>query len=432
MSQARRVLSASLAGSAIEWYEFFIYGTAASLVFGRLFFPDFDPLVGTLLSLSTFAAGFVARPLGSAVFGHFGDRVGRKSMLIITLSMMGIATFLTGLLPTYDQVGVWAPVLLVILRLIQGFSLGGEHGGSILMSVEHAGPNKRGLYGAIVNTGVGWGLLLATLVFLGLAQLDDEAFFSWGWRVPFLASIVLVAVAFIIRLKVEESPDFKRVQASGQVQKMPVVEVLKNHTPLVLLMCITYLSSGVSFYIATVFSLAYGTQQLNEDRGTILSLISISIVVVIIGMIIAGRLSDRFNRRVIFSVGILGMIIAPYAWFSAFNTGNFFVMLLGFLALLVPYAINFGVMPSYFVGVFPAHIRYTGLSLGYTLGAVIAGGLAPIIATSLLAQFGNWLPIAIYMSGVGVLSAIGTIFLKDRYATDFKPAAEAAPDLTRA
>ncbi|MFH5879392.1 MFS transporter [Arthrobacter sp. NA-172] len=190
MSQQRRVLAAGLIGSAIEWYEFFIYGTAASLVFGKLFFPAFDPVVGTLLALSTFAVGFVARPIGSVVFGHFGDRAGRKSMLVITLVMMGVATTLTGLLPSYNSIGIWAPILLVVLRMVQGFSLGGEYGGAVLMSVEHAGPRKRGLYGAVVNTGVGWGLLLATIVFLGLSQLSDEAFYAWGWRVPFLSSIV--------------------------------------------------------------------------------------------------------------------------------------------------------------------------------------------------------------------------------------------------
>jgi metabolite-proton symporter len=415
MSQPRRVLAAGLIGSAIEWYEFFIYGTAASLVFGKLFFPDFDPVVGTLLALSTFAVGFVARPIGSVVFGHFGDRLGRKSMLVITLVMMGVATTLTGLLPTYESIGIWAPILLVVLRIVQGFSLGGEYGGAVLMSVEHAGPRKRGLYGAVVNTGVGWGLLLATIVFLGLSQLSDEAFYSWGWRVPFLSSIVLVGIGLVIRLKLEESPDFEKARQTGEIQKLPIAEVLRKYPVYVVLMCLAYLSSGVTFYIATVFSLSYGTKTLGESRSTLLGLISISVCIVMAGMIYFGWLSDRVSRRAIFFVGLVGMTAAPWAWFALLGTGDWPLMLLGFALLLIPYAANYGIMPAYFVAVFPAHIRYTGLSLGYTLGAVLAGGTAPIIATFLFGEFGDWHAIALYMSATGVLSMIGAIFLRERY-----------------
>jgi len=414
-SHARRVLIASLIGSTVEWYEFFIYATAASLLFNDLFFPEFDPLVSSMLALSTFAIAFAARPIGGIVFGHFGDRVGRKSMLVITLTMMGAATFAIGLLPTYAQIGVGAPLLLVLLRLIQGFSLGGEYGGAVLMSVEHAGPGRRGLFGAGVNTGAGWGLLLANLVFLMVSQLPDEAFRSWGWRVPFLLSAVLVALGLFIRLKLAESPDFEAVKQSGAVRKAPVVEVLRRHPRLVALVCAAYLSSGVTFYVGTVFSLSYGTGHLGMDRSALLELVTMVNVLTIVGIPFFGWLSDRMNRKAIFLAGIVGMAALPYAWFALLGTGNTALMLLGFLILFVPYAANYGVMPTFFAHIFPAPVRYTGLSIGYTLGTVVGSGLAPIIATFLLGATGGWLAVALYMTGAGVISFVAALFLRERY-----------------
>ena len=414
-NRASRVLIASLIGSTVEWYEFFIYGTAASLLFNDLFFPEFDPLVSSLLALSTFAIAFAARPIGGVVFGHFGDRVGRKSMLVITLTMMGVATFAIGLLPTYAQIGAAAPVLLVLLRLIQGFSLGGEYGGAVLMSVEHAGAGKRGFFGAVVNTGAGWGLLLANLMFLVVSQLPEESFRSWGWRVPFLASAVLVALGLFIRLKLAESPDFEAVKQSGAVRKAPVIEVLRRHTLLVALVCLAYLSSGVTFYVGTVFSLAYGTGQLDVDRSTLLGLVTAVNVLTIVGIPFFGWLSDRMNRRVIFLAGIVGMATLPYAWFALLGTASTALMLLGFLILFIPYAANYGVMPTFFSHVFPAPVRYTGLSIGYTLGTVVGSGLAPIIATFLLGATGGWLAVALYMTGTGVISFVAALFLHERY-----------------
>jgi MFS family permease len=412
--QARTVLAAGLLGSSIEWYEFYIYGTAATLVFSKLFFPSFDPLVATMLSLSTFAVGFIARPVGSIIFGHFGDRIGRKSMLMITLILMGVATFCTGLLPTYDQVGIWAPIMLVALRVLQGFSLGGEYGGAILMTVEHAGPRRRGLFGAIVNTGVGWGLLMATLAYLALSQLPDEAFYTWGWRIPFLASIILVGVGLFIRLKIEESPEFEAVKKQGKVTERPVVEVLRRFPLRVVLMCMAYLSSGVTFYVATVFSLSYGTLVVGVSRTLMLTVVSISLCVSIPAMIFFGWFSDRYDKRKIFLYSTIAMMLVPYLWFSLVSTGNQLLMQLGFIALILCHAANYGTLPGFFSGVFPAYIRYSGLSLGYTLGAVLAGGFAPITATYLLDVTHSWVAIAIYMSAVGVLSIIGTLALKGR------------------
>lgn len=415
-SSGRRVVLASLAGTTIEWYEFFIYGTAAALVFPDLFFPEFDPVVGTLLSLSSFAMAFIARPIGGAIFGHFGDRLGRKSTLVITLTLMGCATLGIGLLPTYATIGVAAPILLVLLRVLQGLSLGGEYGGAVLMSVEHAGEGKRGLFGALVNTGAAWGLLLANVVFLALAQLPDATFNAWGWRIPFLLSVVLVVLGLVIRLKLTESPEFAEVKKSGEVSRTPLAEVLIRHWRPAVLMMLAYASAGVTFYIGTVYSLSYGQESLSLDRSTLLTLIIIINVVTIICIPFFGWLSDRVSRRVIFLAGIIGMIIAPYVWFLGLESRSFPVMLAGFLVLFIPYMANYGTMPTYFAHVFPADIRYTGLSIGYTFGTIISSAIAPIIATALLGATGSWVSIALYMSGVGVVSAVAAIFLRERHA----------------
>ncbi|MGP3991874.1 MFS transporter [Streptomyces sp. 3N207] len=429
MSHARKVLLSSLIGSTVEWYEFFIYGTAASLVFGDLFFPEFTPLVSTLLALSTFAIAFVARPIGGVVAGHFGDRIGRKSMLVFTLTLMGVATFAIGLLPTYDQIGVGATVLLVLVRLIQGFSLGGEYSGAVLMSVEHAQASRKGFFGAVVNTGAGWGLLLANLVFLIMSQLPDDDFRTWGWRVPFLLSAALVAIGLFIRLRVAESPDFQRVKSAGEVRKVPVADVLRHHPVLVALVCLAYLSAGVTFYIGTVFSLAYGKNEVGVSQSTMLWLVIATNVLTIAAIPYFGWLSDRIDRKRIFLAGIVGMAVLPYAWFALLGTGNFTLMLLGFVILFIPYAANFGVMPTLFAHVFPVGVRYTGMAIGYTLGTVLGSGLAPIIAAFLLDRTGSWPAIALYMSGVGVLSYVAALFLRERPAVPEPASSVALPEV---
>ncbi|MQA10709.1 MAG: MFS transporter [Pseudonocardiaceae bacterium] len=425
-AHARKVLISSLIGSTVEWYEFFIYGTAASLVFNELFFPDFDPLVGTLIALSTFAIAFVARPIGGVVFGHFGDRLGRKSMLVLTLTMMGTATFAIGLLPPYSAIGVAAPLLLVLARLIQGFSLGGEYSGAVLMSVEHADRRRRGFFGAVVNTGAGWGLLLANLVFLIVTQLPDEQFVAWGWRVPFLLSAVLVAIGLFIRVRLAESPDFEAVKKTGAVRKVPVAEVLRRHPKLVALMCLAYLSAGATFYVGTVFSLTYGESQIGASDSLMLGLVLGVNVLTIIAIPFFGWLSDRVSRKHIFLAGVLGMIVTPYLWFGLLETGNVALMMLGFLVMFVPYAANYGVMATFFAQVFPVGVSYTGMSIGYTLGTVLGSGLAPIIATYLLDATGSWLAIAAYMSLVGVLSFVAALFLRERQEVDQQATAPAA------
>lgn len=408
---ARRALISSLAGTTIEWYEFFIYGTAAALVFGNVFFPEFDPLVGTLLSLSTFAVAFVARPIGGALFGHFGDRIGRKSTLVVTLTMMGGGTFLIGLLPTYDTIGVWAPIALVVLRLMQGLSLGGEYSGAVLISVEHAARDRKGLFGAVVNTGSSWGLLVANVVFLVTSGLmPDSAFAAWGWRVPFLLSAVLVGLGLFIRLKVQESPEFDSLRRTGEVRRAPLPEVLRGHLRPVLLMALAYVSAGATFYIAAVFSLSYG-ELIGVGRNTMLTLVLLGTLLTVVGMPFFGWLSDRYDRKRIFIVGAAGMTVAPFAWFWSLGTGAPVVMFLGFLVLFLPFCANYGTMPTFFAQVFPTTIRYSGMAVGYTLGTVLGSATAPLIATYLLGRTGSWVSIALYMVVAGLVSLLAARFL---------------------
>jgi MFS family permease len=407
-SRPSRVVAASLTGTVIEWYEFFIYGTSSALVFSKLFFPNYDAFVGTLLSLSTFTIAFIARPVGAAVVGHYGDRIGRKTLLIVTLCMMGGATFAMGLLPTYATIGVAAPILLVFLRLIQGISLGGEYGGAVLMSVEHAEPKKRGLFGGIINTGASCGLILATAVFFVLSYLPNDAFMSWGWRIPFLLSAVLLILGLVIRLKVAESPEFENAKKAGKVQKMPLLTVLAEHKRLVLLMAVSYLPTGAIFYLSAVFSLSYGTETLGFSRTTMLGLVCLTNILGIAGIIYGGALSDRFSRQRVFMAGALGMAIVPWLWFVMMGTANLLVMFIAYLVLFAPFCLSYGSMPAYYAQVFPVHIRYSGMSIGYSIGTVLGAGLSPLIATALLGEDNNWPAVAVFLSVMSLASFVAT------------------------
>jgi metabolite-proton symporter len=420
-ASARRALLSSFAGTTMEWYDFFIYGTAAALVFGKVFFPDVDPITGTLLSLSTFSIAFVARPLGGVIFGHFGDRVGRKSILIITISLMGGATCLIGLVPSYETLGVAAPVLLVLLRLIQGLALGGEYSGAVLMSVEHAKKDQRGLYGAIVNSGAWWGLLLATLVFFAVAGLPDESFEAWGWRVPFLVGGVLLTVALYIRLSVQESPDFEEVKRRNAVNRVPVVDVFRNHRGKLALMVLSYLSAGATFYVVNVFSLTYSKVALELDRTETLQYILAATVVTMALVPFFGWLSDRISRKLIYVVSIPAMCGATYLWFALLDTGTPALMFLAYLLISLPICAYYGTMAAFFAGIFPAEVRFSGLAVGYTLGAVLGSAAAPLVATYLLGRTGDWMPIALYLTGLAVFSLAASLFLNERFADSASP-----------
>jgi MHS family shikimate/dehydroshikimate transporter-like MFS transporter len=350
----RAVMLASFVGTAIEWYDFFLYGTAAALVFGPLFFPNVDPLTGTLSSFATFAVGFVARPIGGMVFGHFGDRVGRRSMLIYSLMIMGVATFLIGLLPTYATIGVWAPILLVVLRCAQGIGVGGEWGGAVLMAVEHSPPERRGLSGSWPQMGVPAGLFLSTVVFgVVSTSLGEEQFLAWGWRVPFLLSIALIAVGLFIRLKILESPAFVRLQQSGLREARPLVAAVRDYRRNLLLAMGMRVAENGLFYIYTVFVLSYGPAALGVSRATMLWGVTLA--------------------------ALVGLVGIPF----------FGVWLAIVLAVAVGHSPMYGPQAAYFSELFGARVRYSGASLSYQLASVAAGGLAPFIATALLARWGT-------------------------------------------
>ncbi|HEY8342805.1 MAG TPA: MFS transporter [Calditerricola sp.] len=406
--QAFKAAFSSFIGTAVEWYDFFLYGTAAALVFPQLFFPHSDPLVGTLQSFATFAIGFVARPLGGILFGHYGDKLGRKSMLVLTLLIMGISTFLIGLMPTYESIGIWAPVLLVVLRVLQGIGVGGEWGGAALVAVEHAPRNKRGFYGSWTQMGVPGGLLLATAVFAVFSALPQEQFLSWGWRVPFLLSIVLVGVGLFIRLRVEETPAFQQVKDAKRESRMPILEALRTHPKQVLLAMGARFAENGSYYVFSVFVLSYGTEYLDLPRNMILNGVLFASVVEFVTIPLFAALSDRIGRRPVYMGGAAFTVLFSFPFFWMVETKNPFLIWLAIgLAMGVGHAAMYGPQAAFFAELFGTRVRYSGISIGYQLASVFGGGLAPFIATSLLAWAGgdSW-AVALYMSGMAVVTLL--------------------------
>ncbi|WP_246244634.1 MFS transporter [Pseudonocardia bannensis] len=413
----------SFIGTTIEWYDFFLYGTASALIFSKLFFPSYEPLVGTLLSFATFGVAFLARPLGGIIFGHFGDRFGRKPMLVITLMMMGVATGAIGLLPTYETIGVAAPIVLVLLRILQGLSVGGEYGGAVLMTVEHAPPNRRGWYGSWVQAGSPAGLIISNAVFLLITtQVSQEQLLAWAWRIPFLASFVLVIVGIVIRLSLEESPAFQRVAKSERVETAPLVTVLRNHKRQVLLTAGAYVSTGVTVYLAAVFSLSYGTTTVGFSYSEMLVLVLLGQILAFVLMPTFSHVSDRVGHKRVFMIGIVGMALMAFPWLWLLTTGDFVPALLGFVLLFIPYSATYGTMAAFFAGVYETRIGYSGLSLGYQLGTVVGSALAPITATALVAATGTVASVGWYMVATAVLSLAAAIWLTSAVAAPVRDA----------
>ena len=403
-----QVAVASFVGTAIEWYDFFLYGTAAALIFNKLFFPTFDPLSGTLASFGTYAVGFVARPLGGVVFGHYGDRVGRKAMLSLTLLLMGVATFCIGLLPTYATIGPWAPVLLVILRMLQGFGVGGEWGGAVLMAVEHAPAGKRGFYGSWPQVGVPAGLLLSTSVFSGVSTLPEDQLLSWGWRVPFLLSLLLVGVGLFIRLRIAETPAFSQVQETGAVARLPLFDALRSHPKNILLAMGARLAENGVFYIYSVFVLVYVTEQLKLPRSVALNGVLLATVGELISIPAFGALSDRIGRRPVYMGGAAFSALFAFPFFWLLDTQHpTFLWLAIVLGLAVGHGAMYGPQASFFSELFGTRVRYSGASLGYQLASVFAGGFSPLIATSLLQwSHGKPWPVAVYMMVMALITLV--------------------------
>jgi len=419
----RVVALASLIGTTIEWYDFFLYGTAAALVLNRLFFPTFDPLSGTLASLATYSVGFVARPIGGIVIGHYGDRIGRKSMLVLTLVIMGVATFLIGLLPTYTAIGPLAPVLLVLLRTAQGFGVGGEWGGATLMAVEHAPTGRRGFYGSWPQIGVPAGLLLANLVYRPFSRMPEAAFLSWGWRVPFLMSIVLVAVGLVIRVRILETPAFTRVKATGREARQPILDVLRQYPKEVLLAMGARLAENGAFYLYTVFVLVYAAQHVHMDSNLVLEGLILAAALELGAIPLYGALTDRFGRRPVYLFGAAMTALLAYPIFRMLDTGSpVLVPLALLLGLLLGHAAMYAPQGAFFSELFGTRVRYSGASLGVQLSSVLAGGLSPLIATSFLQHGYARGALSLYLIGMALITIASVVAATETMHRDIEEA----------
>lgn len=423
-----KVALASYVGSAVEWYDFNIYGVAATLVFSKQFFPEFSEVGGTLASLATFAVGFVARPLGAIIMGHFGDRVGRKTMLVVSLLTMGVATTAIGLLPTYATIGVWAPILLVVLRLLQGAGVGGEWGGAALMAVEHAPPNRRALYGTFPQIGIPTGILLSQFVFLMMTEfMSPAALTSWGWRIPFLLSSVLIILGLMVRISIEETADFKQTRAAGEIARVPLVEVVRR-TPVQLLAGSLLSIAGPTLgYFVSVYMVSYGTKQLHLPNNAMLW-IMVCVSLPWIGiMLVAGQLSDRLGRKRMFVVGAGLAVLVALPMFLLVNTAAVPLVFAGLLLMTIPNAIINGAQPAMLTQMFPASVRYSGASICYQIGSIVGGGILPLLATAAFARFGTSTAVALLIAAACAVSLLAVLPMKRRLLDVGTPTVPAVP-----
>jgi metabolite-proton symporter len=411
----RRVIAASLIGTTIEWYDFFLYGSAAALVFSHVFFPLSDPFVGTLLAFGTYAVGFVARPIGGIVFGHYGDRIGRKKLLMLSLVLMGVATMLIGLLPGYNQIGIWAPAGLILLRLVQGFAVGGEWGGAVLMAAEHGNAARRGFWASWPQAGVAAGNLLAAGVLALMARLQSEAdFLSWGWRVPFLLSVLLVAVGWYIRNRVEESRMFEESLAEAEAPpKLPALDVLRERPGAVVLGAGLRVGENISYYILTAFSLTFLVDVGGESRALALNALLIGAAVQFFAIPFFGHLSDRIGRRWVYALGAFGLAGWSFAMFQLLASGSSAAIILALVVGLVLHGAMYGPQAAMIAELFPTRIRYSGASIAYQLTAIFAGSLAPLVAVWLYKEYGSALPVAIYVALACLISGLSALLARE-------------------
>ncbi len=415
----RQVVAASFIGTTIEWYDYFIFGTAAALVFPALFFPDFSELAGTLLAFSTFAVGFAARPLGGLIFGHYGDRLGRKTMLVVTLLIMGVATFLVGCLPTFDTIGIWAPIILVVLRLFQGIGLGGEWGGAVLMAVEHSPEGRRGLNGSWPQSGAPAGLVIGTGVFAIVSALaGDAAFGAWAWRIPFLLSFILVAIGLFIRLRILESPAFRQVQESQTEAQTPIVDVFRTYPKNLILGVGSRIGIDASFYILAVYSLTHISTNLGLPSSVGLTAIAVAALIEVFTIPLFASLSDRIGRRPLLIAGAAFLAVWTFPFFGLLNTKSSILIVLATIAgLSLGHACVYSAQGAFYAELFGTRVRYSGASFSYQIAGIFGGALAPIIATSLF-PIGGTVLIAVYIAALCALSVLCYFLAEETFQKD--------------
>ncbi len=413
-SQLTRAVIASTIGTSIEWYDFFLYSTVTGLVFAKLYFPNSDPAVGTLQAFLVYAVGFIARPIGAAIFGHFGDRIGRKATLIATLALMGIATFLVGFVPGYASIGIWGAIILTVLRFVQGIGVGGEWGGSVLLSMEWAATNgRRGLIASWPQFGVPAGLFLANVAVLAFSALSGPAFLEWGWRIPFFLSIVLVGVGLWIRLGIVETPTFRRIVEEKRVERTPVSEVIRRQGREIILSALARMSEQAPFYIFTAFIFAYGTTVLGQSRNFLITAVLFASVGSALWIPLFGQLSDRIGRRKTYMIGCALTFVFGFLYFALLDTRAPSLIFLAIFLSLIPHDIQYGPQAAFIAESFTPRLRYSGASLGYQLASIIAGGPAPLIAAWLFATYHTGYAIAIYIAACAVISLIAASQMRD-------------------
>jgi metabolite-proton symporter len=418
-AQLRKAVIAATIGTTIEWYDFFIYGTAAGLIFGKLYFPNEDPLTATLAAFGTYFIGFVGRPIGAAIFGHYGDRIGRKGTLIATLLCMGIATFLIAFVPSYASIGIWGAVILTILRMLQGIGVGGEWGGSVLLAMEWSRTHgQRGLIASWPQFGVPCGLFLANLAILAFSAMSGDQFATWGWRIPFLLSIILVAVGLWIRLGILETPVFRQLIETKRIEKAPIVEVIKRQPKEIILSAFARMAEQAPFYIFTAFIFAYGTGTLKMSRDLILIAVLVASCVSFISIPLSGHISDRIGRKKMYMLGAAIVGVFGFIYFGMVDTVVPWIVFLAIVLSLIPHDMMYGPQAALIAEAFTPRLRYSGSSLGYQLASVIAGGPAPLIATWLFARYHSGYAIALYIAACAVISLIATALMPDYTGRD--------------
>lgn len=408
----RRAAVAATIGSVIEWYDFFLYATASALIFPKLFFPNADPYLATLQSFGAFAIGFIARPIGAAIFGHFGDRIGRKTALILTMFIMGFSSLAIGLLPTYQQIGHWAPTLIVALRLIQGIGVGGEWGGSVLLSMEWGQKKRHALMAAWPQMGVASGMLVASIMISLFMSIAGANFYTWGWRVPFLFSFVLLITGLIIRAKIPETPSFNKVQEENNVSRLPVIEVLRKHPKDILLAALVRLSENGPFYVYTVLMINIAVEKFSLDKQFLINANTLGGIIMAICIPLFGHLADRYGIRKMYLIGVATTLLWAFPYIGLFNTGTPAVVFLVTAFAMVPHSMQVGPQGAFVARSFPARLRYSGLSLGSQLGSIIAGGIAPLVCTYLMHKFGTTFAISFYIAFAAIITFSASLLVK--------------------